>query len=100
MKAITINDQLDEDSQRIILAHEIGHAVGHSPLAKIVAFHDFAMLVDTSIMEYEANEFAAELLLDDEEVLDELNENDFFNAASSLNVPPELLIFKLRLLKR
>ena len=51
-------------------------------------------------MEYEANIFAAELLLDDSDVLDGLNcDQSFFQAASSLNVPAEILDFKFRTLK-
>ena len=50
--------------------------------------------------EYEANVFAAELILDNEEVLDVLNQDmSFFGAAKTLCVPPELLDFKFRVLK-
>lgn len=52
-------------------------------------------------MEYEANIFAAEFLMDDDDVLEKLNEDiSFFGAASLLRVPPELLDFKFRLMKR
>ena len=51
-------------------------------------------------MEKDANLFAAELLLDDQKVLDILNQDTtFFAAASSLMVPPELLDFKFRVMK-
>ena len=50
--------------------------------------------------EKDANLFAAELLLEDDEVLQALNEdNTFFTAASMLNVPAELLDFKFRVMK-
>ena len=39
--------------QRIIIAHELGHAVLHSDSA-ISAFHEFTMFDDTDRMEYEA----------------------------------------------
>ena len=43
---------------------------------------------------------AAELLLEDGEVLDALNQDTtFFSAASQLRVPMEMLDFKFRLLK-
>lgn len=52
-------------------------------------------------MEYEANIFAADLLINDEEVLGLSDSNtSFYEAASKLNVLPELLDFKLRVLKR
>ncbi|GHU70847.1 hypothetical protein FACS1894184_16870 [Clostridia bacterium] len=99
-KVITVNDQMGEDYQRVILGHEIGHSALHSPIAGVAAYHDFGLLTDASMLEYEANVFAAELLLDDQMVLDETRETDFFDAANSLAVPPELLVFKLRLLRQ
>ena len=98
---ITINSNLPEELRRIILAHEIGHAVLHRKITGIKAFHDFSLFDETSLYEYEANIFAADLLMDNDEVLDLLNENlSFFGAASQLNVPAELLDFKFRVLKR
>ncbi|KAF1083948.1 hypothetical protein SPSYN_02860 [Sporotomaculum syntrophicum] len=98
---ITVNSDLAEELQRIILAHEIGHAVLHRKASKIRAFHDFALFDETSRYEYEANIFAADYLMDDNVVLDLLNEDiSFFGAASLLEVPAELLDFKFRVLKR
>lgn len=52
-------------------------------------------------MEYEANIFAAEFLMADEDVLAKLNDDiSFFGAATLLRVPPKLLDFKFRLMKR
>ena len=51
--------------------------------------------------EYEANCFAADYLLEDEDVLEMLNADmSFFRAAAELKVPPELLDFKFRMMKR
>lgn len=45
--------------------------------------------------------FAAEFLLPDDEVLEQLSDDAFFfGAASRLRVPPELLDFKFWVLKR
>jgi len=100
-KHITINSDLPEPIQRIILAHEIGHAVLHHEAAKMKAFHDFALYDTSSQMEYEANLFAAEYLLEDDEVTELLSEDTFFfSVAKELEVPPELLDFKFRILKR
>lgn len=56
---------------------------------------------DIDVKEYQANIFAAELLLPDEKVLQALNEDSFFfQAASRLRVPAELLDFKFRVMKR
>lgn len=100
-KHITINSDLPETVQRIILAHEIGHAVLHHKAAKMRTFHDFALYDTSSQMEYEANLFAAEFLLEDDVVAERLSEDTFFfSVAKELEVPPELLDFKFRILKR
>lgn len=100
-QAIVINSDLPEELQRIILVHEIGHAVLHRSASKLRAFHDFVLFDETSVYEYEANIFAADFLMEDEEVLCLLNDDiSFFGAASQLNVPAELLDFKFRVLKR
>ena len=100
-RSITINSDLPEELQRIIVTHELGHAVLHAKAVGVKAFHDFELFDSTSLMEYEANIFAAEFLMDDDDVLEKLNEDiSFFGAASLLRVPPELLDFKFRLMKR
>lgn len=47
-KLIVINSDLPDSIQRIIIVHELGHAVLHSDSA-INTFHEFAMFEDTSI---------------------------------------------------
>ena len=100
-RAITINSDLPRPLQRIIATHELGHAVLHREALGLNAFHDFELFDSTSKMEYEANVFAAEFLMSDDDVLEKLNDDiSFFGAASVLRVPPELLDFKFRMLKR
>jgi Zn-dependent peptidase ImmA (M78 family) len=100
-QVITVNSDLSEEHQRIILAHELGHAVLHRDASAMQAFHDFKLFDETTTYEYEANVFAADYLMPDEEVLELLcGETSFFDAASELGVPPELLDFKFRVLKR
>lgn len=50
-KLIVINSDLPDSIQRIIIAHELGHAVLHSDSA-INTFHEFAMFEDTNRMPY------------------------------------------------
>ncbi len=99
IKTITINCDLPEVLQRIIAAHELGHAVLHRSTG-IHAFHDVGLFDESSAFEKDANLYAAELLLQDEEVLETLNaDNTFFSAAAKLYVPIELLDFKFRIMK-
>jgi Zn-dependent peptidase ImmA (M78 family) len=100
-QAIVINSDLTEELRRVILMHEIGHAALHRKASGIKAFHDFTLFDEASVYEYEANIFAADYLMGDDEVLELLNEDiSFFAVASRLNVPPEMLDFKFRVLKR
>ena len=100
-KVIVINSDLPEMIQRIILTHEIGHAVLHAPMLHAVkTYHDFSLCDATDRTEYEANLFAADFLLRDDEVIAKLKEdNFFFGVASEFMVPLEMLDFKFRILK-
>jgi len=105
-QVITVNSSLAEDLRRVVLCHELGHAVLHRKASGTNAlgvreFHDFQLFDETSVYEYEANIFAADFLMEDEQVLGLLNGDiSFFGAAAALRVPPELLDFKFRVLKR
>ncbi|WP_246798114.1 ImmA/IrrE family metallo-endopeptidase [Alkalibacter rhizosphaerae] len=100
-QAIVLNEDLPEALQRIILAHELGHGILHRKASGLHSFHDFVLFDETSVYEYEANIFAADLLLEDSKVLSLLNDDlSFFQAAAKLKVPAELLDFKFRVLKR
>ena len=100
-EVITVNSDLSEEHRRIILAHELGHAVLHRDASGVQAFHDFKLFDEATVYEYEANIFAADFLMPDDRVLELLNGDiSFFGAASELGVPPELLDFKFRVLKR
>lgn len=95
---ITYNSDLPVFLQKVIIAHETGHAMLHQG-AVIRPFHDIVVFDRQSPLEKEANIFAAELLLSDEAVLQSLRKTrDFFKTATSLFVPPELLEMKYRLM--
>ena len=101
IKRIVLNADLPARDQRIILLHELGHAALHGNIPSGCAFHDFAPFDEAFRYEYEANIFAAEFAISNAEVLELLGEgNSFFGAARSLRVPPELLDFKFRIMKR
>lgn len=99
IKVITVNSDLPYMIQRIIAAHELGHAMLHAD-SGIHAFHELALFDESSRCEKEANLFASELLISDDDFFGALDDGQAFcQAASSLNVPPELLDFKARLMK-
>ena len=95
IRTITVNCDLPEAVQKIIVAHAVLHR--HSG---IHAFHDIGLFDESSLLEKDANLFAAEYLLRDQDVLETLNrDTTFFSAAAMLRVPAELLDFKFRVLK-
>lgn len=64
-KYIVLNENLDEFSMKIVLAHELGHAVLHKK--EINLMKETFLIPKHSVYEREANKFAAELLLVDED---------------------------------
>ena len=74
-KFIVINENLDRFCQKVVLAHELGHAVLHHS-KEIQALKDYDLFPRFSNqIEVEANTFAAELLIDDTFDNDEYIEN-------------------------
>jgi len=91
-KFIVVNNKLEEDERRIVLAHELGHAVLHS--AKPISFIREYTLFPVGAYEEEANIFAAELLIDDADI-EELKYFSISHIAAVLNVNEELVRYKL-----
>ncbi|MGL4790510.1 MAG: ImmA/IrrE family metallo-endopeptidase [Anaerotignaceae bacterium] len=93
---IVINSSLHEREQLLVAAHELGHHCLHRHLAKISPLKDFMIYDMSSHTEYEANLFASELLIEDNQVVDCIAEEmDFFYMCSSLGFRPEFVTFKL-----
>ena len=101
IKNIVLNTRVGDIVQKILCAHELGHALLHGELAAMRGFQELEMFDITSRTEYEANLFAAELLIDDSKLFELLNDNEksFFDVAKVMYVPVELLDFKFRILK-
>ena len=93
---IVIDSNVNEVLERILIAHELGHAVLHKEIAMMGGFQEMEVFDSTSVTENEANLFCAELLLTDTEVLEQLEERSFFQAAQALYVPAALLDYKFR----
>lgn len=94
-KFIVLNSRLTDDEKRIVLAHEIGHAMLHS--SKEVHFIRENTLFPKGRHENEANKFAAELLIDLNEIdkcyIEDLSIEQL---ASYLMVPQELIKIKFQ----
>lgn len=94
---VVLNGSLDEYELRTVAAHELGHHIFHGYLAEAGPIQEIGFYNVKSGPEYEANVFAAELLIDTDELLLLLSEeSDFYSVASMLNVSPELLAFKMK----
>lgn len=92
---IIVNSTLPEEEQRLVCAHELGHVRLHRDAAVMAALEDYSFLNLRGRIEYEANLFAAELLLDDGEVFSLMQEYTRDQAAAILRIDPGLLDFKL-----
>lgn len=66
IKFIAINENLRPAERKIVAAHELGHIILHSDKLKAAAHEDMNIYNIADKTEYQANLFAADLLLDDD----------------------------------
>ncbi|MDD6696897.1 MAG: ImmA/IrrE family metallo-endopeptidase [Veillonellaceae bacterium] len=93
---IFLNNRLDDIWMPMVLAHEIGHDQLHRDLAR-QTLQEFNLFQMQSRTEYEANAFAAHLLLENDEVYDRLREGcDVPTLAKEMNVNINLMLIKLQ----
>ena len=94
---IFINQNLSEQMQRMSCAHELAHILLHRDYLDTAAYLMNMELFDMrNRTEYEANLFAANLLIDDGELLDALREGkDVVSAAAAFDVNVNLMALKL-----
>ena len=98
---ICLNSNLDDHMMKIVCAHEIGHDQLHRNLAKEKALQEFVLYNMSSRPEYEANIFAASVLLDDNTMLRLIYENhyDAQQIACAMNSDINLVALKAAELK-
>lgn len=95
MPIIHINNSLDVEMQRVVCAHELGHAVLHPSVN--TTFFKRNTFFSTDKLENEANTFAAHLLIPDSSFQNCLIEQMTINNIASLhNVPVELVTLKCK----
>lgn len=93
---IVINGKLNKRDQLLVAAHELGHDRLHRKLAKVSPLKDFAFYEVASHTEYEANMFASELLIPDEDVEECMDDDlDYLSMCRILGFNPQLVSFKL-----
>ncbi|MBQ4592709.1 MAG: ImmA/IrrE family metallo-endopeptidase [Clostridia bacterium] len=66
---IFVNESLDDELRRFVCAHELGHDILHRKIIGQTPMSDTNMYGNSSRMEYEANVFAAAILIDRKRVL-------------------------------
>lgn len=64
-----INESLNDYAKKLVCAHELGHDLLHRDLARRVCLQEFVLYDMKSRPEYEANLFASEILLPDDEII-------------------------------
>ena len=98
---IFISENMSPQLQRMTCAHELGHLLLHrDALRKKMFLAEMELFDITDRRELEANQFAANLLIDDEELLPLLREGtDVVTAASIMDVNVNMLIVKLLAMK-
>ena len=93
---ISIDPELSDQMKKIVAAHELGHIILHKEQLKTATMTDYSLNNYQKDTEYEANLFAAELLLSDEEIKNGVSENiGYFTLCSKLNITPMIMSFKL-----
>lgn len=97
---IFLNANNSEEMNRIVCAHELGHDQLHREAAKGEPLQEFSLWDLSGVREYEANLFAAQLLLQDEEILSHaLAGKTCAEIAALTETDPNLVALKTECLK-
>ena len=98
---ILLNARMEPGLMQLVCAHELGHDALHRQLARGGALPEFSLFDMRTAPEYEANAFAAHLLLDDDAVLEHLRQGrDVAELAALLGVHLNLVLVKLHEMNR
>lgn len=100
-RIILLNEKMDEIMARMVCAHELGHDALHRDLAKGDGLKEFVIFNMKDTTEYEANAFAAHLLIDDDDIYSMCKEKyDVVQIAKLLNVNINLVLIKFQELNK
>lgn len=92
-RIIYVDSALDDMAARFVCAHELGHSLLHRGCNRI--FMDAHTYFPTKKYEIEANQFAVDLLFEDDE-LREFLEHPLQLAADSMGISMELAEYRLK----
>ena len=91
-RIILLNDKMEEIMARMVCAHELGHDALH---------REFVLFNMKDTTEYEANAFAAHLIIDDDDIYSMSKDKyDVVQMAKMLNVNINLVLIKLQELNK
>ena len=91
---IYISDTLEDAEARFVCAHELGHAMLHGGYNRI--FLDAETLFVTSKFELAADRWAADLLLSDDDLREEmLCRSTVQQIACTYGLPEELVLYRI-----
>ena len=93
---IFISNRLDTYQQRQVCAHELGHALLHTSIAKERFLQEFELYNMNDVVEYEANAFSSFLLIDFDEAEELFKDGkDIYTVSQILEVNVVLLVLGL-----
>lgn len=96
-RIIILNGNLPYEERKMVCAHELGHDMLHREYAVNKVLHEYILCDRTAKIEYEANMFAADMLITDDEILDLARGYQYTvsQIAHFLNINPELVNIKI-----
>ena len=98
---IFINGNLSGRDRKTVCAHEIGHDRFHRDLAEVSALQQFRMYDMSTTPEYQANIFASELLVDEDDLFELIKrEYGAEQIAAELETDINLVLIKLDELRK
>lgn len=95
---IVINDELDDVTKTVVCAHELGHDVLHKDFSE-GGIRESTLFLSNNKTEREANLFAANILVSDSDILEEITyHNDISSVAANIGYPIEIIEYKLEIM--
>lgn len=93
-------EQMNDDKAQV-LAHELGHACRHREILRLAPIQEYQIFDVHTTLEVEANEYAAAILIDKDDMLSYLNSDlSILQVACAMHVNVNLLIYRIEMLRK